>query len=94
MATKRKKDYVLEAAMKAVWLVKDKKALLPLVGKKTPTKDDIEIMKSDREGLELIVAAILANGRLASMIAHAWADEKSIYLIPHEMWDAQKAATA
>lgn len=91
--THEKKDPVMEAAMKTVWLIRDQKGLPPLSRKKRPDNVDIEIMQRDREGLQLIVAAILANGRLASMIAHAWAEERSLYLIPHEEWDKAKTAS-
>ena len=66
-------------------------ALTPLSGKIRPDRDDIEILLRDREGLELIVAAILANGRLATLVAHAWAEERSLYLLPMEEWKRAKA---
>lgn len=74
---------------KLIHLVSMEKALLPLSGKERPDKCDMDTLKKDREALTLIVAAVMANGRLSAQITHAWVAEHGYYLVPQEWFKAK-----
>lgn len=67
--------------------------LVPLSGKARPNKDDIEILRSDREALELMAAAILANKRLAWFIVSAYLRERGFVMVPNG-WSSEKQQSA
>lgn len=62
------------------------RALVPLSEKRSG-KVDLAILNADRRSLELIVAAILSDGRLAFAIVKAYAEERGLFLIEQEHLD-------
>lgn len=67
------------------------RVLIPVRNKKRPNRDDIEILMNDRKSLESVVAAIMADGRLATLIAHAWIEKMDYVVAPRE-WLEKKLA--
>jgi hypothetical protein len=68
------------------------RVLVPLSGKPRPSKDDVETLQTDRQALDAIVQAIMENGRLATLIAHAWVQEKGYLLMPAQGYELVKVS--
>lgn len=67
------------------------RVLPPLTG----DSDDLKVLEGDRRSLEGVVAAIMANKRLASLIALAYMEEQGMLMAPvtwfEEMRQMEKA---
>ena len=62
------------------------RVLPPLTGE----AGDREVLEGDRRSLEGVVAAIMANKRLASLITHAYLEERGMLMAPVKWFEEMR----